>query len=133
MARVHKKVRQLSPEQIARHHELQELAEGGALDEEGRAELDVLEAVIEGDFTTDQKPYSGLILYVDPVGRPADQGTRPDVVADKSGSQEQVDGSALAFANRVQLRKYAAFGSATQTPTPPFLTLRLDAVRWAFS
>jgi ParB family transcriptional regulator, chromosome partitioning protein len=68
MARVYKEAGQLSPEQTARHRELGELAEDGALDAEGRAELDALEAVIEGDFTTDQKAHSGVIVYVDQRG-----------------------------------------------------------------
>ena len=35
------------------------------------------------------------------VGQPADQGTRPNVIADGSGSQGQVDGPALAVADGV--------------------------------
>lgn len=46
--------------------------------------------------------------------------------------RSDVIGISLAVADGVQLRIHAAFGSANQTPTPPFLTPRLDAVRWAF-
>jgi hypothetical protein len=66
------------------------------------------------------------------LGQPADERTRPDVVADGAGSQEQVNRTALAVADGVQLRIYAALGSADQAPAPPFLTPKLDAVRWAF-
>jgi hypothetical protein len=38
----------------------------------------------------------------------------------------------LAVADGVQLSVHAALGSANQASTPPFLTPKLDAVRWAF-
>lgn len=80
------------------------------------------------------------------VGQPAEQRSRLNVVAEGAGGQEQIDGAALAIANGVQLRvpfsgetvprtvyySLKPFGSANQASTPPFLTPKLDAVRWAF-
>jgi ParB family chromosome partitioning protein len=67
MARVYKEAGQLSPEQTARHRELEELAEDGALDAEGRAELDALESVIEGDPAP--KKWTGSDRHALHVGR----------------------------------------------------------------
>ena len=63
------------------------------------------------------------------AGQPTDERTRPDVVADITGRQEQVDGPAAAVADGVQLRVHAALGSANQASSPPFLTPKLVAVR----
>ena len=74
--------------------------------------------------------------------QPTDQRTRPDIVADGSGRQEQVDGPVLAVADGMQFRvpfsgetvprtvssSLEPFGSANQASTPPFLKPRLDAV-----
>ncbi|SMG53254.1 hypothetical protein SAMN02746000_03415, partial [Paracoccus sp. J56] len=53
------------------------------------------------------------------------------VVADLTGADEQVERSAMAVADGVQLGVHAAFGPTDQASTPPFLTTMLVAVRWA--
>lgn len=60
---------ELSEEQAARYDELAELAEGEALDEEGQAELEALQDLIDGDFSVEQKAVSGVVIYVDREGQ----------------------------------------------------------------
>lgn len=55
-------------EQAARYDELAELAEAEAMDEAQQAELDALQATLEGDFTPEQKSLSGVVVYVDCQG-----------------------------------------------------------------
>ncbi len=57
---------------------------------------------------------------------------RTDVVADLPCGYEKVEGASLAVADGMELRVHAALGSSDQATAPPFLTPRLDAVRWAF-
>lgn len=54
-----------------------------------------------------------------------------DVIADLSGGDEQVEWSALAVADCVQLGVHAALGATNQASTPSFFAARLVAVRWA--
>ena len=61
----------------------------------------------------------------------AQQSPSTDVIADLSGSDEQVERATFAITDSLQLCIHAAFGSANQAATPPFLTPKLDAVRWA--
>ena len=61
----------------------------------------------------------------------AEQGRCANVVADLSGGDEEVDRAAMAVTDGMQLGVQAAFRAADQASTPPFLTPRLDAVRWA--
>ena len=65
------------------------------------------------------------------IRQAAEQCPRADVVADLSGSDEQVERTALTIADGMQLGVQAAFGSADQASTPPFFTPMLVAVRWA--
>lgn len=59
-ARVYKEEGVLSEEQGERYDELAELADGKALDDEGKA----LGAITEGEYTDEQKRYSGIMVHV---------------------------------------------------------------------
>ncbi len=61
----------------------------------------------------------------------AHQSAGTDVIADLSCRDEEVERSALAVADGVQLRVHAALGPTNQASTPPFFTPMLVAVRWA--
>ncbi|MGH1356862.1 MAG: ParB/RepB/Spo0J family partition protein [Thalassovita sp.] len=54
----------LTEEQAERADELSELAENDVLDDEGQSELDALEAIVEGDFTDEQKAFAGITVKV---------------------------------------------------------------------
>ena len=58
----------LTEAQTERYDELAELANGDVLDEEGQAELGTLKALIDGDFSNEQKAVSGVVVYVDRAG-----------------------------------------------------------------
>ncbi|WP_298571959.1 ParB/RepB/Spo0J family partition protein [uncultured Aliiroseovarius sp.] len=58
----------LTEEQVERFDELGELEDGGVLDEEGQAELDALQVILDGDFTEEQKAHAGAFVYVDREG-----------------------------------------------------------------
>jgi len=66
------------------------------------------------------------------IGQAAEQRPCPDVVADLTGGDEQVERASLAITNRVQLGVHPALCATDQASTPPFLTPMLVAVRWAF-
>ena len=53
------------------------------------------------------------------------------IVIDLSGGDEEVERSSLAIANGVKLGVHTTCGPANQATAPPFLTPKLDAVRWA--
>tara|TARA_R110002074_G_scaffold98565_4_gene213346 strand:- start:833 stop:2680 length:1848 start_codon:yes stop_codon:yes gene_type:complete len=55
---------ELTEAEAERYDELAELADGDALDEEGIAELDTLQAKMDGDFTDEQRATSGVVIYV---------------------------------------------------------------------
>jgi len=55
---------ELTEEQAERYDELAELAQAEVLDEAGAAELDALQAILDGDFTPEQKVHAGIIAYV---------------------------------------------------------------------
>ena len=59
---------ELSEDQAERYDELSELAEAEALDAEGQAELDALDAIAQGDFTDAQRDHAGLFIFVDSRG-----------------------------------------------------------------
>lgn len=63
-ARLYKEEGELTEAQAERHDELSELAQADALDEAGQEELDVLDAILEGCYTGEQRAHSGLILHV---------------------------------------------------------------------
>ncbi len=59
---------ELTEEQAGRYDELAELAEAEVLDEDGQAELDALQAILDGGFTVEQKPHAGIIAHVNNDG-----------------------------------------------------------------
>jgi ParB family chromosome partitioning protein len=63
----------LTEDEAERYDELADLANGEVLDEDGQAELDALEAKIEGDFTDEQKAHAGVIVLIDRDGQIAVQ------------------------------------------------------------
>ena len=64
MARLYRVEGDLTEEQAERHDELAERAAAEALDEAGQAELDALQAVLDGDFTDEQRRFGGWFLCV---------------------------------------------------------------------
>ena len=64
----------LGEEQSERYDELAELANGEALDEAGKAELAALQAILDGDYTEDQRRFGGWLVYVDDHGRLRKEG-----------------------------------------------------------
>lgn len=59
----------LTEDEAERYDELADLANGDVLDEDGEAELEALEAKLEGDFTDEQKAHAGAIVTVNQEGR----------------------------------------------------------------
>ncbi|MRX50198.1 hypothetical protein GI374_07000 [Paracoccus sp. S-4012] len=59
---------ELTEEQVERYDELAELAEAEVLDADGQAELDALQAILDGGFTAEQKAHAGIIAHVNNEG-----------------------------------------------------------------
>lgn len=59
----------LSDDLAERYDELAELAEGDVLNEAGQAELEKLQAILDGDFTEDQKALAGCVVHVGQDGQ----------------------------------------------------------------
>lgn len=68
VARLYREEGELNEAQTARYDELAELSNGGVLDEEGESELDGLQIILDGVYTTEQRANSGVMLYVDYYG-----------------------------------------------------------------
>ncbi|MGN7870017.1 ParB/RepB/Spo0J family partition protein [Paracoccus sp. 22332] len=68
LARLYPVEGDLTEEQAERYDELAELANADALDEAGQAELEVLDAIIKGDFTDSQRAVAGYYVYVSHSG-----------------------------------------------------------------
>ena len=62
----------------------------------------------------------------------AEQSPSTDIIANLSGGDKEVQRPSFAITDGVQPGIHTAFGSANQAATHPFLTPKLDAVRWAF-
>ena len=62
--RVHPVEGVLSDYLTERYDELAELAEGDVLNEAGEAELAKLQAILDGDFTEEQKALAGCVVHV---------------------------------------------------------------------
>ena len=58
----------LSDDLTERYDELAELADGDVLNEAGEAELENLQAILDGDFTEDQKALAGCVIHVGQSG-----------------------------------------------------------------
>ena len=66
--RVYAEEGQLSEDEAERYDELAELANGDVLDAAGEAELAALQAIIDGQYTDEQRSHAGLYVYVDQSG-----------------------------------------------------------------
>jgi ParB family chromosome partitioning protein len=66
--RVYAEEGELSEAEAERYDELAELANGDVLDAVGEAELAALQAIIDGDYTDEQRAHAGLYVYVDGNG-----------------------------------------------------------------
>lgn len=66
--RVYAEEGQLSEDEAERYDALAELANGDVLDAAGEAELAALQAIIDGEYTDEQRAQAGLYVYVDGNG-----------------------------------------------------------------
>ncbi|WP_187430170.1 Nucleoid occlusion protein (plasmid) [Roseobacter fucihabitans] len=66
--RVYAEEGQLSEEEAERYDALAELANSDVLDAEGEAELAALQAIIDGEYSDEQRAQAGLYVYVDGNG-----------------------------------------------------------------
>ena len=66
--RVYPQEGQLSEAEAERYDELAELAEAEVLDGAGEADLAALQAIIDGQYTDEQRSHAGLYVYVDGNG-----------------------------------------------------------------
>ena len=64
MTRLYAESGDLTEQQAERYDELAQMAEAGVLDQEGEAELAALDAILEGEFTNEQRRFGGLFLCV---------------------------------------------------------------------
>lgn len=69
LARLYPVEGDLTEEETQEYDELAELANGGVLDEEGEARLSELQALLDGDYSMDQKAHAGCILLVNGSGK----------------------------------------------------------------
>lgn len=60
---------ELSEAEAEEYDELADLANGGVLDEDGEARLADLQAILDGDYSDDQKAHAGCILLVNASGK----------------------------------------------------------------
>lgn len=67
--RIYRTEGMLSEEEAERYDTLSELAEGEVLDEDGGAELATLQAILDGEWSDDQKTVAGVLLYVNQSGQ----------------------------------------------------------------
>ena len=69
LARLYRVEGDLTEEQAERYDELAELAQAEVLDEDGQAELDALQAILDGDFTDAQRRFGGWFMCVGQDGQ----------------------------------------------------------------
>ncbi|MEJ8563546.1 ParB/RepB/Spo0J family partition protein [Yoonia sp. GPGPB17] len=60
---------ELTEAEAEEYDELADLANGGVLDEEGQARLADLQAILDGEYSEDQKAHAGCILLVNASGK----------------------------------------------------------------
>lgn len=111
----------LTESQTERYDELAELAEGDVLDAEGEAELEKLQAILDGEFTKEQKALAGCVVHVGQNGQLQVTGglIRPE---DKKAA---IEAGILAASQH---------GSAEKAPKNPYsqkLRDDLDAIKLA--
>ncbi|MEY8829737.1 ParB N-terminal domain-containing protein [Sedimentitalea sp. XS_ASV28] len=69
LARLYPVEGDLTEDETQEYDELADLANGGVLDAEGEARLAVLQAILDGEYSDDQKAHSGCILLVNNAGK----------------------------------------------------------------
>lgn len=74
LERVYSVQGELTEEEATRYDELAELANGDVLDEDGQAELEALQDILEGQHTDAQKVFAGAVIYVDQTGELRTEG-----------------------------------------------------------
>lgn len=68
LARLYPIEGELCEEKAEEYDELADLANGGVLDEDGEAQLAELQAILDGDYSADQKAHAGCIILVNGSG-----------------------------------------------------------------
>ena len=112
----------LSDSQTERFEDLLELSEDGALTEEGQAELDILQAILDGGFTDEQIALAGCVVYVDNDG----------AMKISAGLIKPEDKKAAIEAGILTKSRHEAEGSAAlKNPYSQKLRDDLDAVKLA--
>ncbi|PHS19330.1 MAG: hypothetical protein COA78_00315 [Blastopirellula sp.] len=111
----------LSDGRSERYDELAELAEGDELDDTGQAELAVLQAILDGDFTDEQKTLAGCIVYVGNDGE----------VKVSAGLIKPEDKTAAVEAGVLTKSHHGAAPAAPKNPYSQKLRDDLDAVKLA--
>ncbi len=59
----------LTEEEVDEYDRLAELAEGEVIDDAGQARLDALQAILDGEYSDDQKQFAGAVVYVTNSGK----------------------------------------------------------------
>ncbi|OUS06221.1 hypothetical protein A9Q96_09535 [Rhodobacterales bacterium 52_120_T64] len=72
-SRIYRTEGELSEDQATRYDELVDLAQNRDLDEAGKTELARLQAILDGEYTEEQKAHAGLIVYVNQSGELSSQ------------------------------------------------------------
>lgn len=93
---------ELTEEQAERYDELAELAQAEVLDEAGEAELDALQAILDGDFTDAQRRFGGWFMCVSqdgtirmdgPYVRPEDRAAAVEAEVLTGHAARQIEGA----------------------------------------
>ncbi len=69
LARLYPIEGELTEEEAEEYDELADLANGGVLDEDGEARLSELQAILDGDYSGEQKAHAGCIILVNSSGK----------------------------------------------------------------
>ncbi len=69
LARLYPIEGELTEEETQEYDELADLANGGVLDADGEARLAALQAILDGEYSEDQKAHAGCILLVNNAGK----------------------------------------------------------------
>lgn len=111
----------LTEEQADRYDELAELAQAEVLDEAGEAELDALQAILDGGFTPAQKAHAGIIAYV---------GNEGDLIL-RHGFVRPEDMAAAVAAGIMQESRHGTgtAGSKADTPKSPWSGALIEDMR----
>ncbi len=111
----------LSDDLTERYDELAELAEGDVLNKAGEAELEKLQAILDGDFTEDQKALAGCVVHVGQDGE----------VQITGGLIRQEDKKAAIEAGILATSHHGSAEKAPKNPYSQRLRDDLDAIKLA--